>query len=381
MCADTEVSCIVLTAAWSKKQIPCLADLKSGVMSKVCFFQAALGESKMPFMKAFPCKEQKYWVSGLIDAIEYYGGLPALIDPRAHNTPKILGYLSASKDSAFGMFSKFYGIPVLPVNLNGLPLSPDIDVFMPSDWVLRQLQDKVFYSFDELNNHVSLLLSRCVSLPSSSIMDSRLNVFRIRDKPLLKPLPQQRYSIIDICHRVTGDNCFIKYGKIYYSVPYMFCKQQVTLHVSNTDIIIYDSNGIFLASHKLGGNTKYVTDPFHMPPQNTLFGSQIYDGGKYVQWAGRIGRNTRSVIECLLAREKYEQRAFKACMAIIQLSKKYGSYRLESACRAAKMKGCISYRSINRMLADGADGEALSTVNPISNDYIQLMLDDEWVSF
>ena len=377
----TNTACIVLTAAWSKKPMSCLADLKSGVMSKVCFFQTVLGESKMPFMKAYPCKEQKYWVSGLIDAIEYYGGLPALIDPRAHNSPKIPGYLSASKGSAFGMFSKFYGIAVLPVNLNGLPLSPGIDVFTPADWVVRQLRDKVFYSFEELNNHISLLLSRCVSLPSSSIMDSRLNVFRIRDKPLLKPLPQQRYSIIDICHRVSGDNCFIKYGETYYSVPYMFCKQQLTLHVSNSDIIIYDSNGIFLAAHKLGGNTKYVTDPSHMPPQNTLFGNQIYDGDKYLQWAGRIGRYTRSVIECLLARDKYEQRAFKACMAIIQLSKKYGNYRLESACRTAKMEGCISYRSINRLLADGADLKALPAVNPISNDYIQLMLDDVGVPF
>jgi len=374
--SNIKVSGVILSAAWSKKPMLCLADLKSGVMSDACIFQAVLGASKMPYMKAFPRKEQKYWVQGLIDSIEYYDGLPALIAPRAHNTPKISEYLSPLKDSAFEMFSSFYGIPVLPVNLEGLPLNPDLDLLESVNWILRQLHDRVFYSLDELNANISLLLSQYVTLPSSALRDSRFNVFYIKDKPLMKPLPQQRFSIVDISTRVVGDNCFVKYCGSYYSVPYMFCGQEVILYASESEIVIYGINGVYLTSHKRDGETKYTMEPSHMPPKYKLFGYPVYDGGKYVEWAAHIGDNTRSIIECLLASADYEQLAFKTCMAILQLSKKYGNYRLESACKAAKILGCISCHAIKKLITQDTQSKAVPT-KAIYNDYIQLPLDTD----
>jgi len=377
MHTDNEVSRIVLSAAWSKMPMPCLADLKSGVISNVCFFQAALGESKMPFIKAYPCKEQKYWVWGLIDAIGYYGGLPALIAPRAHNAPKIPGYLSPSEDSAFGMLSKFYGIPILPVNVRDPYLCIDIDAFRPPDWIARQLRDKVFYSLDELNDHISLLLTRYVTLPNSACGDSRLDNFHSMDKPMLRPLPQQPFSIFEVAPRVVGDNCFIKYSGSYYSVPYTYCKKKVNLHVSKSEVTIYNTSGVLIASHKRDENNKYVIEPSHMPPKHKLFGYPVYDGCKYVEWAAHIGGNTRSVIECLLAAADYEQQAFRSCMAILRLSKKYGNSRLDSACKAAMFYGCICFSAIKRLTVKGVDPKALFAAKPASNDYIQLMFDDD----
>lgn len=376
MGVDIEGSSIVLSAAWLKKPMPCLADLKTGVVGNACFFHAVLGVSKMPYIKAFPRKEQKYWVCGLINAIEYYGGLPAFISPRTHNTPNIPEYLSPSNDSAFGMFSKFYDIPVLPVNFKAPSLSPDIDVLEPTDWFTRHLQDKVFYSLDDLNDHISLLLTRYVTLPSSTVRQSRFNVFCIRDKPLLRPLPQKRFSVYDISIRVAGDNCFVMYDGSYYSVPYKFCKQKVILHISESEIVIYDMYGLWLTTHKRDRDTKYTTDPSHMPPKYELFGYQVYDGAKYIQWAAHIGGNTRSVIECLLASAEYEQQAFKTCMAILQLSKKFGNYRLESACRSAKLLGCISFFAIKKLILQVADPKALSSKTSLSNKHVQLCLDN-----
>jgi hypothetical protein len=180
----------------------------------------------------------------------------------------------------------------------------------------------------------------------------------------------------DISLRVVGDNCFVKYSGVYYSVPYTFCKQKVILRVSKSEVIICDINGAYIASHERDGSTKYVTDPTHMPPQNTPRDSQIYNSEKYVEWAGHIGSNTRSVIECLLTGYKYEQQAFKTCMAILQLSKKYGNIRLESACKMAMFLGCINYYSIKRMLVQGADLKPLPAKTPAyNNKYTQLRLD------
>jgi len=367
---------VVLSAAWLKKPMLCLIDLKTGVMCDACVFLTVLGVSNIPYMKAFPRKEQQYWMRGLINAIEYYGGLPAFIAPRTANMPKIPEYLSPSNDSAFGMLSKFYNIPVLSVNSKHPSLSPDIDEFGPVSWFLRHLRDKVFYSLEELNDHISLLLSRYMILPFSKSGNSPFNIFCIKDKPLLRPLPEKRFSIIDISTRVVGDNCFIQYDGHYYSVPYKFCKQKVILHISESEIVIYDTNGVWLAAHKRDRKSKYVTDPTHMPPKYKLFGAQVYDGGKYVDWASHIGDNTRFVIEYLLATADYEQQAFKTCMAILQLSVKYGNCRLESACKTAKLLGYINYYSIKKFVLQGPiDSMALSGKTTICNEYLQLRLD------
>ena len=376
--ADVCGSGVTLSAAWSKRSMPYLYDLKSGVTDNVYFFQAALGESKLPYMEAFPGKEEKYWVRGLINAVEYYGGLPAQIAPLAHNAPRIPGYLSPAnvRDSAFGLFSEFYGIPILPVNEKNFSQCLVADNIRAVEWMGRQLKEKMFYSIDALNTHISVLLPHYASLPSIVCNDSRYNVFCLKDKPLLKPLPEQRFSITDVCTRVAGDNCFIKYGDTYYSIPYLFCNQQVTLHASDSEIIIYDINGGYLATHKRGGYGKYVADPCHMPPLNQSFGNQYTSGEKYVQWARRVGRYTHTVILCLLTREKYEQCAFKTCMAILQLSKKYGPYRLESACKKAIQLGCVSYYSIRKLVAEGLDEVVLHERKVVPYNCFQPRLGD-----
>jgi len=365
---------VILSAAWSKIPLPCLTDLKTGVTANAYFFLAVLGASSMPFIKAFPCKEQKYWVEGLIDAIEFYGALPACIAPRTHNAPRFPEYLTPADGSAFGMFSKFYGISVLPVCLRGLPSNPDIALFETVSWPLRQIQDKVFYSLDELNDIIGRLLSRYVALPDARTGNSLRGVFLDRDKPLMRPLPEQRFSITDVTSRMVGDNCFVQYGGFHYSVPYQFCKRNVILHASESEIFIYDLNGVFIASHKRTGNTKYIMDPCHMPPKYKLFGYDVYTGEKYVEWAAHIGDNTRFVIELLLATADCEQLAFKTCMAILQLSKKFGNSRLESACKTAKLFSRVSYCAIKKFASQGSDFHGtkdLPTQRLTLNEYFQ----------
>ena len=366
---DIDNSGIVLYAAWLKKPMLSLVDLKSGEMHDACIFYTTLGSSFMPFMKAFPGREQKYWMQGLIGAIKYYGGLPALIAPRIQNTPRPPAYLSPSNDSAFGMFSESYDIPVLPVNAKHPSLRSDVTVFRSVAWFMWYLRDKVFYSMEELNEHINQLLSRFVVLPYNANGDSMFNVFCAKDKPLLRPLPQPLCLVFDIAARVVGDNCFVQYDQHYYSVPYKFCKQKVNLHISESEIVIYDADRNRLASHKRGGEAKYITVPAHMPPKYRLFGYQVYDGSKYVEWAAHIGDNTRFVIEYLLSTAKYEQQAFKNCMAILQLSKKHGNHRLESACKSAKRYGYISYYTIKKFVFDNpVDSNAVPVNTTMLND-------------
>lgn len=56
------------------------------------------------------------------------------------------------------------------------------------------------------------------------------------------------------------------------------------------------------------------------------------------------------VIEEVLASRKHPEQAFKVCMGILSLAKRYGDERLNKACSQANHFGTCSYKRIESML-------------------------------
>ncbi len=53
------------------------------------------------------------------------------------------------------------------------------------------------------------------------------------------------------------------------------------------------------------------------------------------------------------------QQAFRACLGVLRLGKKYGGKRLQKACARALSIGAISYKSIESILKQGLDQKPL----------------------
>ncbi|MBN2801878.1 MAG: hypothetical protein JXR91_02170 [Deltaproteobacteria bacterium] len=72
-----------------------------------------------------------------------------------------------------------------------------------------------------------------------------------------------------------------------------------------------------------------------------------------------MGPNAGKVIENNLASRRHPEQAFKTCLGIMRLGKRYDDKRLESACKRALFINSISYRSINNILEKGLDKKEL----------------------
>ena len=95
---------------------------------------------------------------------------------------------------------------------------------------------------------------------------------------------------------------------------------------------------------------EYVTNPSHLPGvYYSIFYDNRYDAAKLRSWAKYFGNSTHDIIDILLASAVYEEQAYKKCMAILQLSKKYGSSILEKACRAALSTQSYSFAAIQKI--------------------------------
>lgn len=71
---------------------------------------------------------------------------------------------------------------------------------------------------------------------------------------------------------------------------------------------------------------------------------------RFVKWASQMGGSIETFIELLLESKEHPQQAFKSCMGVLNLGKKYKSEDLEKVCKKAIEYNSISFRFINNAL-------------------------------
>jgi len=145
----------------------------------------------------------------------------------------------------------------------------------------------------------------------------------------------------ELALRKLGANYHVLFDGAYYSAPHDFYNEMVIVRATKDSVDILNSFGQCVASHNRSySRRQYVTDPSHLPDErNSIFNDNRYDGTRLRSWAKRYGNNTFQVIDTMLSRETFEEHAYKSCMAVLQISKKYGPSILESACRLAVSSG------------------------------------------
>jgi hypothetical protein len=74
-----------------------------------------------------------------------------------------------------------------------------------------------------------------------------------------------------------------------------------------------------------------------------------------IDWAAKIGPEVQRMIGEVLASREHPEQAFKVCLGIIHLSKKYGEKRLNRACGRALEFHNYSYKAVKNILERGLD--------------------------
>jgi transposase len=76
---------------------------------------------------------------------------------------------------------------------------------------------------------------------------------------------------------------------------------------------------------------------------------------KLLRWGSNIGEQVNIMIQAILDSRKYPEQAFRTCLGVLNLSKKYGDERLNSACTRALQFNAISLKTIHNILKNGVD--------------------------
>ncbi len=338
---------------------PSVFDSVTGEFREAELFVAVMGASSCVFAEATWSQKLADFVGSTTRAMEFFGGVPAalVIDNLKSGVTKADVY-EANIHRTYDEMAQHYSTVVLATR----PYKPkdkatvEVSVQVIQRWVLARLRNQVFHSLGALNEAILELVADVNSRVTKHLKTSRQHRFEVLDKPHLKPLPASRFEVsfwksvrphIDYHVDVFGHG---------YSVPFSLRGELLDSRATATTVEIF-RRGKRVASHVRSYNSGHTTDSQHMP--RTHRGYAEWSPPRFIHWATEIGPMAKILIESILTSRPHPELAFKTCLGILKLSKKYSAQRLEKACGRTVRAGGRSYHHVATILKRGLENTPL----------------------
>jgi len=205
----------------------------------------------------------------------------------------------------------------------------------------------------ELNQAIRELLCELNDRPMKHLGQSRRELFVELDQPALKPLPQQPYEFAYWKKARVHIDYHVAFDKHYYSVPHTLLGKEVEVRATEKMVEIYYQRQLRAAHPRSSAPGRYSTRREHMPTAH-----QAVDGWspeRFRRWAAEMGPQTSQLIAAVLDGRYHPQQAYRTCLGILGLAKRYGNSRLEAACQRAFSAGIRSYKGVHNILKHKLD--------------------------
>lgn len=347
----------------------------TGKITEVEVFVSILGASQLTYAEATHTQQKHDWIKANINALEYYGGVTAAIVPDCLKSAvtKTNPY-EPDINPEYEDFARHYGTVILPAR----PVHPkdkslvENAVGLVYSRIYAAIRNRTFYSLRELNKAITEELERHNNKPMQRPKISRNQIFLETEKSELMPLPAERYQIRGFKKIKAQFNYHVYFSDDdhYYSVPYQYRGNKLKLIYTQSVIEIFHKNKRIAFHKRDRGKGKYTTNPDHMPKEHRYVAD--WSPERFIRWAGDLGENIETVITHVLKIRKHPEQAYKSCMGILHLNKKYGPVRLDKACARANSFGVYSYKRIKEILEKNLEEYQMDTFQSMpSHDNIR----------
>jgi transposase len=203
---------------------------------------------------------------------------------------------------------------------------------------------------------------------------SRKELFETLDKLALKPLPVLPYAYATWKKAKVHIDYHIEFERHYYSVPYSHLSQCVEIRATVNLLEVFHK-GQRIACHRRKAQAfGFSTLKEHMPAHHQ---AQLECSPAFLwEQARKIGPATVQFLEHLIASRPFAEQAYRACLGVLRLGKRYSEERLEKACARCDALGAYRYKHVESTLQKGLESQALpleslSTARPIEHENVR----------
>lgn len=332
-----------------------IVDRSTGEMRSAQIFVAVLGASSYTYAEATWSQRLPDWIASHQRMFRFFGGVPELLVPDNLKSAVIKADRYTPKiNETYAELATHYQTAILPAR----PYKPkdkakaEAAVLLVERWILAKLRHQTFFSLSELNAAVAELLPPLNQRPFQGRTESRQSLYESIDRPALKPLPEVPYTYAEWCKARPGIDYHIEVDKRLYSVPHALVGVVLDVRVTDTAVEVMHK-GQRVALHPRQYKGRFSTLNEHMPKSHQAH--QKWSPGRFLNWARAIGTSTFDVVDGQLKDRPHPEHGYRACLGLLNLSRRYGHERLEKACARALAINSASYQSIASILKQGLD--------------------------
>ena len=359
-----------------------IVDRNTGEIRDVEVFVALMGASQYTYARATLSQKKDDWIEANQNAFDYFGGVPKAVVPDClKSAVKTPDRYEPDINPEYADFARHYQTTILPARPNRPRDKALVEgaVRIVYAWIFAALRDRTFFTLEDLNQAIKEQLELYNSKLMQRLKISRKQLFEDIDKPVLAPLPKQRYSLRRFKRLKAQFNyhIYLSEDKHYYSVPYRHRGQRLLVVYDNTVVEIFHKNRRIAFHRRSQAVGRYTTIKEHMPSHHQAMND--WNPERLINWAGNLGEYVKAVISNILGQRQHPEQAYKTCLGILNLAKKYDKKRLNKACKRAIEFQYYSYKGIRNILKNGTEEQQLDCFEPLpehqnirGNRYYQL---------
>ena len=324
-----------------------VTDPETGEISQVSVFVAILPASNYLYAEAQSSENQCNWNNGHVRALEYFGGVPKIIVPDNLKTGITKpNYYEPGVNLAYQELAEYYQFAVLPARIKK-PRdkgSGENGVQNVERWVIAPLRNRKFFSVHEVNRAFKAKLDQLNNKVMQAVGRTRRQEFEEIDQPNLRPLPEKPYEYAERKTATVNIDYHIEFDEHLYSVPHALIHQKVDIHATEKMVEIrYHGKSVAIHPRNFRQG-RFSTLREHMPANHQFM--EDINPDKLIEWASRIGPQTATLVKATLRSRPFPEQAYRSCLGILSLAKKYNHALLEQACQSVLEAKEFSYKAV-----------------------------------
>ena len=328
-------------------------DRQDGTVSKAQVFVAVLGASGYTYVHVTPSQKQEDFIASHVLAYEFFGGTPQVVVPDNLKSAVIFNDKKHGLviNESYAALARHFYMRVEPARPRKPKDKPKAEqgVQAIQRYILAHFRHQKIFSVDEANEMIAALLERYNNKVMKHIGKSRTELFEELDRPLLRPLPDNRYvyeqfktARVNMDYHITLERC-------HYSVPFKYLKEQVEVRYSTQHVRIYHKNNLIATHPRLRIPGKSSTLHEHMPKEHQYIHEKM-NPDRLRSWAKSIGQYATVFVEDSFEAVEHKANAYRQIVAVLSLAKRYGNTELEFALMYAAEHRILRVKSIVSIL-------------------------------
>lgn len=345
-----------------------IVDRQTGEVKEVEVFVATLGYSQFTYVEALTSQKKEHFIEATQNALHYFKGVPRVLvcDNLKSAVTKASRYEADLNEDYLAM-ANHYAAAVLPARSRKPRDKALVEkhVSFVYSRIFAPLRDKVFYSIEELNQVIRELLEKLNNEPFQGREYSRREHFENQERHTLSSLPSERYELKEYAYATVLKTSHVQLSrdKHYYSVPYRYIGDKVTIAYTLSSVSIYYKNERIAYHRRNFKKYGYTSVKEHLPSQHQFIAE--WNPEKFTRWALTIDPIVEAFIKKVLEAKVYPEQAYRSCVGILSFDKKIGRERLVNACKRAAHFNTYNYKIIERIIQSKHDQLPLEDEAPL----------------